>query len=99
MGAIGSVSGKIEASAAIPNQAMCGSEPLQMVQPGSSRRSEANCNSKQVPWGKNPTARWGFSYGSGVAPPDGRHEERRPDSEGFCSPHARDEIADSAACA
>src|SRR5271165_5481611 len=71
MGAIGSVSGKIEASAAIPNQAMCGSEPSQMVQPGSSRSSEANCNSKQVPWGKNPTARWGFSYGSGVAPPTG----------------------------
>src|SRR6516165_3037247 len=51
MRAIGSVSGKIEASAAIH------SEPSQMVQQGSSRRSEAHRDSKQVPWEKAPARR------------------------------------------
>src|SRR5215469_15737089 len=61
---IGSDSGKIEVSAAIPNRVMCGPEPSQTVQPGSSKRSEANCNAtrfratKPHPKGRVRTPAW-----------------------------------------
>jgi len=47
--------------------------------------------------GQKPHREVGLFLRFRCSAPDGRHEERRPDSEGFCSPHARDEIADSAA--
>src|SRR5215467_16325848 len=50
MRAIGSDFGKIGASATIPNRAMSAPEPSPMLQLGSSRKSEPNCNSKPVPW-------------------------------------------------
>src|SRR5215469_152602 len=64
---IGSVSGKIEASAAIPNPAMCGSEPSQIVRRKSCKRPEANC---EVPPQSGPFLRFRRSA------PNGRQEER-----------------------
>src|SRR5215468_11161163 len=64
MRATGSDSGKIEVSAAIPIRVMCGLEPSQTVQPGSSKRSEANCNAtrfratKPRPKGRVLTPAW-----------------------------------------
>jgi hypothetical protein len=63
MRAIGSDFGKIAASAAIPNRAIWATEPSPMLQPGSSRKSEPNCNSKPVLAAFNLSARVGQLFG------------------------------------
>src|SRR5215469_2253521 len=77
MRATGLDSGKIEVSAAIPNRVMCGPEPLQTVQPGSSKRSEANCNATRF-----RATRAGFELRRGAPTGDTRNSTRPG---GLCS--------------